>query len=185
MLAELDERIEQLIVIGQVEITGQHEVAAEPVALAQERVAIIDAALPAGSVAQVAEQQFAGKFSILFDPGRIVHSIRICIKRLGERAEHMLMHPRNRIFIRRKRAEDKWLARLNISFNNDRACAVLPPVMLFFHQQIEAVDCKIRGTVFFDVILKRLQKPDRGDAAFMPNPITHIPYTPWFRIKLN
>lgn len=64
-------------------------------------------------------------------------------------------------------AEHIFLAGLGHDLDAGDACAFLPAVVLLLHHEIELVQRIEFRTVFFLVILKRLEQPDHGDAAFV------------------
>ncbi len=63
--------------------------------------------------------------------------------------------------------EHVFLARLSHDLDAGDAGAFLPTVVLLLHHEIELVQRIEFRTVFFLVILKRLEQPDHGDATFV------------------
>lgn len=64
------------------------------------------------------------------------------------------------------------MPRFMIYFNVGDTCAILPPVVLFFHQDIHLVD-GIHGAILIDVVGKGFAQSNEGNAALVKDGIAH------------
>ena len=64
-------------------------------------------------------------------------------------------------------AEEKFLAGVGVHFDAGETGALLPPVVLLLHHEIELVETVEAGSVLIAVIIKGFKQPHHGDAAFM------------------
>src|SRR5258705_13475580 len=67
----------------------------------------------------------------------------------------------------------KRITRFYIQFYSSNAGAVLPTVMLFFHQQVELIKAPQHCAIFLMVIRERLPQADECKAKFVFYRVTH------------
>ena len=75
--------------------------------------------------------------------------------------------------IYRPDAVDKPVPGIKIKFNAGNPRPVLPPVVLFLHEQVQFVQAVESCSIFGQVEFKRFKEADHGDAAFMVDGIAH------------
>ena len=167
ILPQLDEFAVQLVDIRQVEIAGHDEAAGHPVVLARNRMDVFDVVLTEGAVTQMAQKNFAGELHVLFHPFRIVEFVRMTVRDGGNTIGDLLENVFDRSVAIRTDAVDVDIAVFGIELDVGQPGSVLPPVVLFFHQQVHLVESVKSRAVFLPVVIDRLEQPDQGNAAFV------------------
>ena len=172
----LDERLLELLGIGDVEVADKHQVAGGPCALAGERMAGVFVVRSARSVAQMADEQLGGvieialyglgKFGVDYPrPDFFIINFELVGEDFGEP-----------VGICVALAEYVIFARGNPYLDRPYSGAVLPPVVLLFHEQKELVEAVQWGSVLFLIVFQGFQEPDYGNAAFVFDRVAHIKY---------
>ena len=67
-----------------------------------------------------------------------------------------------------------------INFDVCNSSTILPPIVLFFHQDVHLI-YGVHGAILFDVVGKWLSQADHCNSAFMKNLVAHQ----LVRISLN
>ena len=168
-----DERVVELLGVGEVEVAAEREVARGPRAAPEVGVARREAVTAARSVAQVPHQQLAAE-------------VEVALHRLGElRVDHprgdvVVVLPQQRLEDLVERvaldaplAEHERLARRGVELHAGHARAVLAAIVLFLHQQEQLVETVERRAILLLVPLQVLRQPDQGNAAFVPKGVAH------------
>ena len=70
-------------------------------------------------------------------------------------------------------AVHEGIARFCIEFDGGDACAILSPIVLFFHQEVQLVEAVERAPLLLHVIGEGLPEANECEAAFMLDGITH------------
>src|SRR5665647_514161 len=98
-LSQTHKEVEELIHIGQIEITGQNQVPRSPVVLPHHRVGRFDAVAAICTISQVPKVEFSGKRKIGLSPCRINHSIGEMLLGIAEIFENLGEYITDRIRI--------------------------------------------------------------------------------------
>ena len=70
-------------------------------------------------------------------------------------------------------AVKKGMTRLYLQFNGGHTRAILPAVMLLFHEQVQLVKAIHDRTIFLKVKRERFSQPDKCKPAFMFDLVAH------------
>ena len=161
--------LEYLVDVGHVEVATQQQVARTPVAPAQKRVYIRQARTAGGAVAQVPHVDLAGKRQVQGRPlgiGRIVGRIL----NLGLYIGKNLLYgtgPQSAFPV------DKLLGRTCVQLHASQPGPLLPPVVLFLHEQVELVQPIHVRAVLLLIISEWFQQPHHGDATLVFDNFCH------------
>ena len=170
MLAEFDKHVKQFVDVGQVEVARHHEVARAPVALAQEGVAVFNLIFPKRSVPQVTQEQFAGEGKVVLEGDGV---LKLFGSEVLEPPHDLFEEILNGAGIHRAHARDVSLSWVDVEFDVGQPRAVLPAVVLLFHQQVHFVEPIEGRTVLVDVVLKGLFEAQHRNAALMLEKVAH------------
>jgi hypothetical protein len=72
----------------------------------------------------------------------------------------------------------EWIAGLRIQFDCGDAGTILPPVVLFFHEQVQLVKAVEYTAFLLHVVGEGFPEANECEAAFMLDGITHNPKIP-------
>mmetsp|Transcript_85350 Transcript_85350/g.238220 ORF Transcript_85350/g.238220 Transcript_85350/m.238220 type:complete len:572 (-) Transcript_85350:18-1733(-) len=181
VLSDLDKRAKQVLVVRDIEVPCEDEIPRHPIALPGDGMATVNAVLTVGAVPNVREKGLATKRHMLPHPlrigfaglhpggfGRLLHAVT-----------RILLHPLEKVldgvrcdgFL----AVDVLRAWRHVHGHAGDACAILASVPLLFHKHVHAVESEELRPILLKVILRRLQEPQEGEAAFVANVLRHFP----------
>ena len=170
VLAELDKHVKKFVDVGEVEVAGHHEVSGAPIALAQEGVAVFNLVFPKGAVAQVAQEQLAGEGKVVLQSNGVLELFRCEVL---ETPHDLFEEILDGASIHGSHARDVTLSGVDVEFDVGQTGAVLPAVVLLFHQQVHFVQPVEGRAVLVDVVLKGLLEAQHRNAALMLERVAH------------
>ena len=171
--ADLHQPPEQVPRVGQVEVAGEHQVAARHVAAAQVRMAEFAAGTRVRAVTEVADHHFAEVRDATLEL-RGVEATKILGCQLVGRPHGLGEDPLDRRALRRAHAVDERLACRHVALDHADAGAVLPAVVLLLHQEVEPAHGPQRVAELRLEPLDRLLQPDHCKAAFVGQAVAHV-----------
>ncbi len=155
MLPQFDEGLNQLLHVGHVEVPRNQQVSRHPVVLSMEGVAFFDGVIAVGSVANVAQKQFAEEGS------NLLHGLCVFCSNgsvLGCHS-HLFRHLGKDVlywcFLDGALPIDVAGAGSNVEFDGANSGAVLPAVDLFLHENVQNVEAVPSRPVFMNVVFER------------------------------
>ena len=173
MRAAVDQRFVELARIRHRKVSGDHQIARRPNRFARERLTSAQIVISRRAVAQMPHQQFAAEIEIRLHRRRhfrdddAFFDLRVVVGELPRK------HFRERGGTQRAIPRHEALSRGNAELHAADSGAVLPAVVLLFHQQKKLIEAVERRAVFVLVKFERLQKPDDGNSAFVLDRIAH------------
>ena len=173
MLPAFHQVVEQILDIGQVEVPGDNQVPGLPIALPDKRMDVLDIVLAESPVTQMAEEQLPAERQVGLDPIHVRKLFLLPLEpafNLGERPLEDILDRRGRVGPPHVGVSRSWRhAELDVHHPGP----VLAPVVLFFHQQVHAVQTIQAVTVFFLVVRDGFAEPEKGNAAFVFYVLAH------------
>ncbi len=173
MLAALDEGVVQIDSVGHVEISHDHEGAGGPVAAAEVRVAGAFIELPAGAVAEVADQDLTAEIEVIFNALRVAfvhHALAIHLK-IGF---HFFSEDLGEcVGFDSPAAMDVGSSHGHVELHAANPGAVLAAVVLFFHEEEKLVQAPEAGAVAIIVVGQGLSQSHGGDSTFVLQGVAH------------
>ena len=170
--AELHQPPEQVPRVGQVEVAGEHQVAARHVAAAQVRMAEFAAGTRVRAVAEVADHHFAEVRDATLEL-RGVEATQVLGCQLVGRPHGLGEDPLDRRPLRGAHAVDERLACRHVALDHADAGAVLSAVVLLLHQEVEPAHGPQRVAELRLEPFDRLLQPDHCKAAFVGQAVAH------------
>mmetsp|Transcript_56347 Transcript_56347/g.159941 ORF Transcript_56347/g.159941 Transcript_56347/m.159941 type:complete len:217 (+) Transcript_56347:4824-5474(+) len=186
MLSDLNQAREEVLVVCDVEISSEQQAARHPVAFPKNGVAPVDAVVAVGAVADVREEELAGKRNVLLDPGRVDAPLLLAIRlfRLARLAggplELLAAHALDPLEDVLDRIRDDGLlagdvprARWYVQLHVGNAAAVLSAVALLLHHQVHPVEAEEVCAILLLIVLKWFQQAQQRESALVMGLVTH------------
>src|SRR5690349_13189306 len=151
MLSEVDKYVKEFFDIRHVEISGHHKVPASPVVLTQKGMNIFDAVQSVRSISQMPQPKFTGKGDIRLQPMFIPELFLSRLLSLLVFFSDLLEEMGYGLGLYRTISADIPATRFNIDFDIRHSGAILPTVVLLFHEDVHPVH-GISRSVFFNVV---------------------------------
>ena len=139
VLAEFHEDVEQLVDVGQVEVSSEGEGPGAPVVLPKEGVDALDGVAPVGAVAEVSQEDFAREGAVLLEPIGILEALRMVFLGVGKPAHDLREEVLNRLLGCGAGSAEVAFAGGDVNLDVGQAHTVLSPVPLLLHQQVHLV----------------------------------------------
>src|SRR5690606_6038368 len=151
VLTKIDKNVKQFFNVGHVEIPGHYQVTTSPVILTKERMDVLNTINTVSAVAKVTQPKFTGESNILFEPVFVSEFILPGLLRFPVFFSDFLKEVGYWLGFYRAISADVSVAWFNVDFDVGNTCAVLAPVMLFFHEDVHPVH-GIGWAVLFNII---------------------------------
>ena len=141
-------QIEQFFGVDQVEVAGQCQVAGRTNVFFDKRMAKCHIIFTLRTIPQVAQQQLAQKRQVTLSQTGMFQHVGLVLFQLGYFGTYFGKNVGNGLVGNAAHPVHKGVARFGIEFYRCKTGAILPTVVLFFHQQVQLVDAVHDGSVF-------------------------------------
>ena len=170
--AIINELFKELLGICHIEIPCDRQISAGGVVLSNEGMAITYPAIGMSPVSKVSEIGLPYKSATLFQLDFVVRRESVCAN--GGHVPHRLIEDSfDGIPFGRAQSTEERLTGGHVELDGGNTSTILPPVPLFFHQQMEAPKTPRHIVVAGGDLVERPLEPYHRQSTFMPDWITH------------